>query len=417
MPRHAAVMLGLLSAGCSSAASRTTTAKDAGLDATRGVADSGRDSGPAKRDASADVGKGSDAGAVLGAVTVTNGQLCRDGECGWRPKGMIFVAFVCPPTDTKCDAQYTKARAAFGSDAGDLGTAIDTFKLDTIRFNFSQDGLDPTSTADGGLYSKAYREAAVMAVTDARARGMSVIVTMQDETSAGPETDAGNVPTAQTQRSWKELLSNSTIGDDPGVMLEIFNEPGEKYTPGGASAAWAAWQSEEAPLAASIRALGAKNVLIVDGLSSSHVLEGEPSLGDAGPLAYAVHGFPFKDNVIDYTTAAGWDAYFGGFCADGGHPCVVDAWYTGPSDEAAVCFPHGGSTVTSADLTQSFLQYLAGHSMGLVGFAYDIPRYFVTTLGGSTPTSFAAFTSCDAGGGGPGAMTAAYFADGSTQIR
>jgi Cellulase (glycosyl hydrolase family 5) len=441
LPLSSSACFLLVVLGCGSS-SNATPVSDSGVDATHHtLADAGRDvavahhdsavradsgktaSHDAKAEAAHDAGRDAPADAALpvGAITIVDGKLCRDGECPWVPKGMIFVAFVCPLTG--CAKIYRTAAADYGDAGNDLPYAIETFHLDTIRFNFSEYALDPESTVDSGggviHFDPAYVAAAGAAVERARGLGMTVIVTMQAEvqaTGGGSVEDGGAVPTPGTNRAWHELLTQSSIGSDPGVVLEVFNEPANRVQQG--DAAWPEWQTQESSVVQAIRSAGAQNVLLIDGLNSSHVLAGAPSLGDSGPLGYAIHAFPVVDDTLHYDSPAGWDRYFGAFCADAGRPCVVDAWYTGPRDSPAICFPHGSTLDASSPvLTQELFQYLSARSIGLVGFAYDIPGYYVVSLDAGATTTFSNFTGCDGGAGGPGAMTAAYFADGSTQIQ
>jgi endoglucanase len=63
----------------------------------------------------------------------------------------------------------------------------------------------------------------IEAVQDARKAGLTVIVSVQDE-SIVQDQNPTPLPNAATQRVWSKLVP--AFKDDKGIMLELVNEPG-----------------------------------------------------------------------------------------------------------------------------------------------------------------------------------------------
>ena len=154
-------------------------------------------------------------------------------------------------------------------------------------------------------------------------------------------------------------------------MLELLNEP---WSPTRTDIGWQIWRDGGSPdngqyagvpfvgvntIIRDIRAQGAKNVIILQGLSFS--MKGFPG-GVRDPLnqvAYAVHPF-FLDGSPEHMD---WDGNFGSFAAS--HPMLITAWSTLPGDTWCKQW--------SMDKPAEFLSYLKSHNIGMIGYALDIP--------------------------------------------
>lgn len=237
---------------------------------------------------------------------------------------------------------------------------------DCVRIQFAQTGVDPQ-----GLYrSQTFTNDVIAAAKAARAAGLTVILSDQDEAQTG-ETNEPGLPAGGAQGAWANLLTTAPwIGQDTGIMLEIYNEPFIGVTPEGPppTADWTQWQTAMNALIAKIRGTGAKNVLIADGLEHAEELTGALPLTDTiSPVIYGSH--PYAHNYEDQNAAGtdengnvvagtGWNVMFGNFAAS--TPVIVTEWGNGY---------YCDNITGTADV--AFLQYLQGRGVGLVATTWD----------------------------------------------
>jgi endoglucanase len=120
-------------------------------------------------------------GTGLAEVLLKGGvqTLHRDGN-PWTPHGVVQIAFVAPPVaqvsgkpfgpayNNQRNADYADMKAHYG--------------IDSVRIQVSQPAWDPNNTA---IYNAAgsaeFRSRFLGAVSAARAAGLTVIISMQDE--------------------------------------------------------------------------------------------------------------------------------------------------------------------------------------------------------------------------------------------
>lgn len=327
--------------------------------------------------------------AATPGVAVHGSGLFLDGA-PWVPRGVQIVGLVAP--DGALQGKYVAAHEHF-SDA-ELRTAV-ADHADLVRFQVSEFGLDP----QGALYSPAYVQEVAGGVRAARALGMEVIVSLQAQGPAG-EPNRCPLPDAGAARAWDTLAP--MFADDRGVMFELYNEPGVAATQAG----WSQWlnggpmtygqgaYSCQAvgmqALVDEIRAAGATNVIIVPGAAGEQSLAGMPLVTDpASPydpqLAYGIH-YPL---AIGGDPSA-WNHAFGILATS--VPVIVTEW-----DAASIST---GCTAQMPTQTQLLLTYLVNRSIGIVGFALDLPGTIVSDYS-YAPTTYAGFT-CGLTGAGPG---------------
>jgi hypothetical protein len=326
---------------------------------------------------------------ALGAITVAGPHLLKDGA-PWIPRGVQIVGLVAP--DDFLFGKYIPARGHYSASELALAKADGA---DLIRFQVSQFALDPLGT----YYSPMYLHEVIGAVRSARALGLSVIISVQAELPTGVG-DRCPLPDGQTDRVWQEFAP--LFAGDPGVMFELYNEPGINPS----TAAWQTWLDggpvvEPDGIAClavgvqqlidDIRSAGAGNVIIVPGLAFETTLAGLPPPTDpANPsnpqLAYGVH-YPQPSGGIPV-----WDLTFGRFAARA--PVIVTEW---DENSTTACFPN------APNQTALLLDYLAVKQIGVVGFAFDLPGTIVSDYSTYAPTSYATFA-CGVPGGGPGRL-------------
>ncbi|MBE7158695.1 MAG: cellulase family glycosylhydrolase, partial [Rhodospirillales bacterium] len=180
---------------------------------------------------------------ATGAVTVSGNTLLRDGTV-WVSHGVVSIAFVAPPA-----AQSGVFLSAYQHFSVDELKAMKAWGADTVRFQVSQPGLDPQSP----LYTSEFVTAVKNGVLQARAAGLNVIVSVQDESQSG-EAHPVALPDAATQRVWQVLAP--LFNNDRGILYEILNEPQPVPNP----AHWKAWATAMNAQIAAIRRTGSRNV-------------------------------------------------------------------------------------------------------------------------------------------------------------
>jgi Cellulase (glycosyl hydrolase family 5) len=316
-------------------------------------------------------------------VSVSGNSLLLNGR-KWVPQGVQFLGLLSPtPTPKACASNTGPAYAHLGQAGLD---AAHSWDADVVRYQVSQYALSATdfSLSPGQM---AYLARVKNTVAMARQSGFVVIVSMQHEICSGDPYDHA-MPTLDTKQAWARLAP--LWANDDGVMLELFNEPELQANPTN----WAIWQhggastkkdkcgnvtSETAighqDLINEVRSLGAKNVLIIDGMHYAKELDSMPSLADPrSALVYAVHPFfgshPTADDVSKH-----WDTYFG--VPSKTYPVLVTAWNTS----------NGACELYYPTLAQSLLQYLSSKQIGIIGVDFDVLSTIVSDFNG-TPNYF-----------------------------
>ncbi len=281
-------------------------------------------------------------GSVCAEISVSGTSFIRDGH-PWIPKGFTLVSFVAPERVLK--PAYAGARKSYGDTVLERARSLGA---DVLRFQVSQPGLDPQSS----IYDPTYREQVVNAIHEAEHKGFAIIVSMQWE----PPSGLGGqpmMPSDITHRAWSQIVS--ALASDPNVMLEVFNEPGMWEETAGA---WPKWKSGMQSLIDQLRAAGAKNLLLIDGLRGAHYLQDAPNLSDPlHKLAYAIH--PYIDDR-DHGPSD-WTRDFGRFASN--HPVLATEWNATSTLQCRPDVPQ---------ISHEFITYLKERKIGLVLWALDL---------------------------------------------
>ena len=314
--------------------------------------------------------------ASTGEVFVQGAHLIRDGAV-WLPRGVQIVGLVAP--EAALTGRYVAAHAHFSTAELDAARAR---HADVIRFQVSQYGLD----LEDPLYSRTYVDQVRSAVETARALGLTAIVSLQAESPAGRDRVCP-LPDAGAERAWHQLAP--MFAGDPGVMLELFNEPSLLASP----TSWQLWRYGGPvtlngggtcqavgmqTLIDEVRADHAENVIVVPGLAGEGTLAGMPTLGDpansGGPqIAYGIH-YPSLSAGIGR-----WDSHFGE--ASASVPVIVTEWYANSFHLCSSSEPQRAAWL---------LGYLASKEIGVVGYAFDVPGTIVADWS-YAPTTYADF--------------------------
>ena len=128
-------------------------------------------------------------GTGTGKVTISGNLLLKDGA-QWTPKALQLNAFVASPAVGA--GVYLQAYQHFT--LAEL-SALQAWGADTVRFQIGQPEMDPQSP----LYTASFVAQVQAAVTQARALGLNVILSVQDEGQTG-ETAPSSLPDAGTSR-------------------------------------------------------------------------------------------------------------------------------------------------------------------------------------------------------------------------
>ncbi len=252
---------------------------------------------------------------------------------------------------------------------------VQDWHANTVRIHVSQGALQYEYTH----CLSSYTDLARSVIAQARAAGLIVIVDMQAEKYGCTPDEYGNIqklPDINTEQAWKQIL-NSTLTNDKGVILEVFNEPDATvacslgtYT----QPDWTAWETgcgsepDQGMLTVGqyLRALAPNNVLFFNGQGVDYGFDGfvVPASMPTNS-AYTVHPFDYVANGGESASISSWDTWFGNF-EQSGHAVVVTAW-----DEDFECPNDPNQTITD-----EFIQtYLPQHSIGIIGYAWDGPYW------------------------------------------
>lgn len=334
-------------------------------------------------------------------VTISNNQLLRGGT-RWTPHGYYMIAFEASPTHI--DPKEPWWNNAYVNYSTSEFAAMKAAGADSVRLQVAQPGMDPANQE--GLYSQTYSDAAIAAVKAARAAGLNVILSVQDEPQSG-ETIPETLPNDTTQRVWTVLTKS--FYNDKGVLLELFNEPSLAATPSN----WLAWQTAMNMTIQTVRSLGSQNVIVVDGLASAQALTGAPALTDPmNEILYASHPYVNQEEGEQGFTQTAWDQKFGDFAAT--HPVLISEWGEG--------YFHNANTATE---TLAFFNYLQGKNIGLEAGIWDwIGANFATVqVNYPTATAFSTYLQPDgtllpnsSPGWGPGKTIVSWYTTGNVPL-
>ena len=338
---------------------------------------------------------------AAGGIAVAGDHFVRNGV-PFTVKGVDIFGLIDPLSRT-IRPDRIAARKGFGRAL--LLTARDQWGANTIRFQFSQDALDPQDP----LYTQHYLDEIKAAVELARSLGFVVIVTVNER-----KVDAVHVGmmTAATLRADHTIAK--LFGNEPDVMIDVHNEPNLPAIDKGHvinTDNWNLWLSGGVnddgvtlvgmqTIVDSLRRAGVTNVLVIEGLKFAEEFEGIPELKD--PLSnYALAAHPYISGVNK--KPENWTPNFG-FLADQHRLIFAEEWGA-PSETKP------GKRWCKDDpdlqLPGQFLQYLRQKNMGVIGWAFDVPGTIVTDYHG-TPNSYDG-KRCGDTGGGPGVLLQQFF--------
>ena len=286
-------------------------------------------------------------GAVLAEnITISGRTFFRDGV-PFLPKGVDVSAFVHTSRALANNKVAQEQRNEWN--ARELYVISSVFKANTLRFHISQAGLD----AESQEFDKSYKDLIVEAVATARRNGFFVIIVMDGQYDQ--DLTAKCMPTKRTERAWRAVAQEWM--DDGAIMLEVFNEPCLPIFPGNKIV----WAKTMQRLINVLRATGARNILLLDGLDSARSTNGlylmiYDDLRDR--VALAVHPYLAPKWFVN---EGDWENHFGASAAK--FPMIATEWNATAS---AGCV--GDMTPQKASALVRYLQKL---DVGLIAWGID----------------------------------------------
>jgi len=261
-------------------------------------------------------------------------------------------------------------QGSFGWDEAQIAAIARYWHGNTVRIQVA-----PPDLFDASPYNTRYLAAVEEAVATAQDYGLNVILSAQYERTTNQV-----MPNAVTARFWQ--LIAATYKDDPGVWFDLFNEPGITPVPAADPRDWDIWQNGGngfvgmQTLVNVVRATGARNVVLAEGLEKARTLAGLPGHWlTGGNVAYAVH--PYFAGPY-WSTPQAWEANWGDLT--GTVPVVADEWGEFQTT--------GGSCVNKAPaLVPYFLSYLSDRQVGLVAWSL-LPGVLIRGNNLDDPTAF-----------------------------
>jgi endoglucanase len=265
-----------------------------------------------------------------GVVGVQGTKLLRDGR-PWIPHGFYQIAFEVAPGDL-ARADHPFWATAYNHYTPQEYKDMRAAGADSVRLQIAQVAADPQNN----LFDRGFLDKAIAAIHAARDAGLTVIVSVQDETHVQGDKPI-DLPDDGTRRVWKQIAP--LFAQDQGVLFELMNEPRPEPNP----ANWRRWATAMNQTIQTIRQLGAHNVVVADGLRVGQVIDGAPLLNDSqvayASRPYALHSEGQKRQV--------WDGKFGNFSRRA--PVILTEWLSGGYFcDADPCIDIGLSSIPSA---------------------------------------------------------------------
>jgi endoglucanase len=332
----------------------------------------------------------SPAAAFAQDVTLHGRLFYKDGH-PWRAKGIDTETFITCAQHTT--GKYTALRTYW--DAAKLDQLRAEFHIDTLRIYVSQIGLDPTS----GVCGADYREEIVSAAKLALSKGLVVILQLDWQTPTGedkPLKDLLGLPDEHTVRAWRNLAP--AFAHDRRVMYELFVEPKLHWSEENL----ALWTRGIQPVIDAVRATGAENIILLDGLDYGRITRGMPGrFHDPLPDRW---GFAVDTQfTAAFKSPKDWDQAFGQVAEK--YPTIM-AGFT--YNNWSGCLPGAAPE----QLVTEHFNYLKSKNIGIVLWG-DYPETLWHGYDPSNLTSYKDFTGCQDHSytgprGGPGEVFARY---------
>ncbi len=290
-----------------------------------------------------------------------------------------FVVYCLAEQDVTCNDATTPTDPV--PDTTKIRAAATYWHANVIRFQVAEQNLLPNGAVDPSFLARLTAD-----VQLANSLGMVAIITEQEEYFDQPP-----LPVASAIPFWDAV--SSAFKDDPMVFFDLYNEPRLGMAAAGSmDATWNLWRNGGTtdvggttyqfvgmqPLVDRIRADGATNVIIAEGLQADKDLSGLPRyVLNGSNLAYGMEP-DLKSNDV---TQAEWAANFGNLSDT--VPVMMEAFQDWPGT--------GSCNTDSPTLVPQLLAYLHAKHLGLIAWALN-PGVMQVGNNPENPTTYAGTT-------------------------
>ncbi|NNN01726.1 MAG: cellulase family glycosylhydrolase [Acidimicrobiaceae bacterium] len=322
---------------------------------------------------------------VAGFRVVGNKILDPNGK-QFVPYGIVLecAAASVNSINNKCDGKDQTGNTATAV----VAAAAKDWHANIVRFQVAQEYL---FSGPRGSVNAAYLSLIDSHVNQANHLGMVATITLQEEEQKGPA-----FPTASSTKFWKFMAAH--YKNNPDVFFDLYNEPRLPVEAFGSSGTvndvWNTWQKggsallPQGPsevgttrvtyvgmqsLVNTVRAQGAKNIIVAEGVHSDESLSGLPAHTlTGGNIAYGI-----EPNPIPNRTSSEQYTNFGQYAKT--WPIMPEAFLD--TYGAGTCDPH-----SPVDLPPLF-KYLKSINMGLI-FWTPAPGIGIVGTNLNEPTSY-----------------------------
>lgn len=329
---------------------------------------------------------------VKGFHICSNGvQICYEDEI-YKVKGLSLVGLAIAPSHIVSaggvwEVAFRKLEVKSSAEA-----SFDIYKswgVNTLRLQVSAPSLQRMSPTLDTTYAPYILER----IKWIRAAGFKIILSMRHmEPKIGTEPCSEKLPCENFMDAWQSLLDHGEqdgykISEDPGLMIEIYNEPlcGEENS----AANWTKWKTAFQPLIYEARNKGFNNLLIVDGVRCGKFAPISNLFELDDPLKKTVlglHPYPLKLSSISYYLPSDWELAFGSYCES--KACLATEWSTSSMNS---CYPYPAPAqspgLSSPELARSMMSYLNSKGLGQVFWPGDYTGPLLNIHNGN-PTVF-----------------------------
>lgn len=374
----------VLSFGSAASSGVSASAPQSGSDgAGTSASSTGADSGTTSRGQTSSGETGGGGGTPGTGGTTTSNDYEVVGNKILEPNGKQFIpyGFVLNCLADKTQGCLASTKLHPLTDVTLIRSAASVWHADVIRLQVA-----PENLLSGSVVNQATLDDLVGEVNLINSLGMVAIITDQEEEYTGPP-----LPTGSATEFWRTIAAE--FKDDPAVFFDLYNEPRISLATPTSNADWSLWRNGGAATVSTghayqfvgmqtllddIRAEGAQNIVIAEGINVDKNLGGIPRYALSGTnIAYGME----PDLTSKDDTPAEWAANWGSLSQT--VPIMMEAFQDWPG--AGVC------NADSPTLLPRLFSYLQSMHLGLIAWTLA-PGVLMIGNNPDDPTSYAGTT-------------------------
>ncbi|MCC6537727.1 MAG: cellulase family glycosylhydrolase [Bryobacterales bacterium] len=236
----------------------------------------------------------------------------------------------------------------------------------TIRQRWNMNMVRLPVSVDRAARDAAYLPLVREMVRRANRSELIVILSARESGANGP-----TVRTAAFWRGWAEAFR-----DEPGVLFDLFDEPGPRPSTGG----WRAWRDAMQPLVDAVRGAGARQPVIAMAFEDDQLFEGFP--GEARLAdAQVIYGICPSNRA--HASDAARDRAFGFLALQA--PLLAMGWDPELDADGVECRSVPSAPAAAAELTRSHLRYFDARGISWSASAF-VPGRLIFGMDAMEPT-------------------------------